>query len=101
VGTIPLHLTAKLFTLKETKMSKVILNMGYRQFVLDADKALGLLNLLSNAERYESKYHSAVDDKPSHNTYHVYPINGDEGFTITLLMDDSYNMYKMAGKPQD
>ena len=98
---VPLHRMEKLFTYKEISMSKVILNMGYRQFVLDADKALTLLNMLSGAERYESKYHSATDNQPSHNTYHVYPIAGDEGFTITLLMDDSYKLYKLAGKPND
>jgi hypothetical protein len=34
-------------------MSKVIVSLGYRSVVLDADKALALIGMLDDAELYE------------------------------------------------
>ena len=82
-------------------MSKVILNMGYRSVVLDANKALALISMLEDAERYESKYHSGENGKPSFNTHHIYPIDADNGFHMQLLTNESYNLYKLAGKPDN
>lgn len=82
-------------------MSKLIINLGYRQVVLDADKALTLISLLDGAERYESKYHIGENGKPSFNTHHIYPVDADNGFHLTMLTTESYNMYKLAGKPEE
>ena len=81
-------------------MSKLIVNLGYRQIVLDADKAIALLDLLDGAERYEAKYHSAVNSTPAFNTHHIYPVDPDTGITLTMLSTESYNMYKLAGRPE-
>lgn len=82
-------------------MSKVIVNLGYRSVVLDAEKALALASMLQDAETYQSKYHSAENGNPSYSTYHIYPVEPDSGFNMQLLTNESYNLYKLAGKPED
>lgn len=82
-------------------MSKVIVNLGYRSIVLDAEKAIAIAELMQDAEMYQSKYHSAENGNPSYNTHHIYPIEPDNGFSMQMLTTESYNMYKLAGKPQD
>lgn len=82
-------------------MSKVVVNLGYRNVVVDADKALALAAILEDAEVYESKYHSAQDGKPSYNTHHIYPMTQDNTFTMQLITNESYNLYKLAGKPEE
>ena len=82
-------------------MSKVVMNLGYRSVVVDMDKALAIANLLEDAELYESKYHSSTDGKPSYNTHHIYPMTQDHSFTMQLITNESYNLYKLAGKPED
>lgn len=81
-------------------MSKVIVNLGYRNMVLEADKALALVKLMEDAELYQSKYHSGENGKPSFNTHHIFPVEPDNGFTMQLLTNESYNLYKLAGKPE-
>lgn len=82
-------------------MSKVIVNLGYRSIVVDAEKAIAIADLLQDAEMYQSKYHSAENGNPSYQTYHIYPAEPDSGFTMQLISNESYNLYKLAGKPQD
>ena len=81
-------------------MSKVILNLGYRNIVLDADKAITLVAMLDGAEMYEAKYHSRVGEQESHNTYHIYPMTQENAFNLQLITSDAYRLYKLAGKPQ-
>jgi len=82
-------------------MSKVIMNLGYRSIVVDADKALTIAELLQDAETYQSKYHSAQNGNPSYNTFHIYPVEAENGFTMQLITNEAYNLYKLAGKPED
>jgi hypothetical protein len=69
--------------------------------VVDADKALALAELIQDAEMYQSKYHSAQDGKPSYNTHHIFPVEPDNGFTMQMLTNEAYNLYKLAGKPEE
>ena len=82
-------------------MSKVIVNLGYRSVVLDAEKALALVSMMQDAETYQSKYHSGENGKPSFNTHHIFPVDADSGFTMQMLTNESYNLYKLAGKPDN
>jgi hypothetical protein len=82
-------------------MSKVIVNLGYRSIVLDAEKALTFISMVQDAEMYQSKYHSGENGKPSFNTYHIYPMDADNGFSMQMLTNESYNLYKLAGKPDN
>lgn len=82
-------------------MSKVVINLGYRSVVVDAAKAIAIADMLQDAEMYQSKYHSAENGNSSYSTHHIYPMEPDNGFTMQMLTTESYNMYKLAGKPQD
>lgn len=82
-------------------MSKVIVNMGYRSIVVDAEKAIAIADMLQDAEIYQSKYHSAENGNPSFNTHHIFPIDPDTTFSMQLITNESYQMYKLAGKPDN
>lgn len=71
---------------------KAILNLGYKEFVLDVKDAVTVAELLGKAELYESKW---AKDNSTHHIYEQEEITG----RIHLLPDATYKMYKMAGKP--
>ena len=86
--------------LRTNTMSKVIVNVGYKHLVVDAEVGVKLLELLATAELYEDKYHGS--GKPS--THHIY---ANEGHTsafgmsvdMKLIPNTFYKMAKLAGKP--
>ena len=76
-------------------MSKVIVSIGWgSEYVMDADKALTLLDLLKDAEKYQDKY-----DKGG-NTFHIFP-QEKEVATLKVLSSNMYAMAKLAGKPEE
>jgi hypothetical protein len=81
-------------------MSKVVISIGYKNLVVDAEVGVQLLELLASAELYEDKYHGG--NKPS--THHIYANDGHTssfGMSIDmkLLPNKFYQMAKLAGKP--
>jgi hypothetical protein len=80
---------------------KAVIRIGYKEYVLDADKAVRIMEMLENAERYESKWHSKSESRESYNTYHVYQDTTDDRVSMELITDNFYAMCKLAGKPQD
>ena len=80
--------------------AKIIISMGYRKFVVDSDKALKVVELLHDAEMYETKYHSAANGADSYNSHHVYD-NDDStsNISIELMPEAMYAVAKLAGKP--
>lgn len=77
-------------------MAKVIADMPYGAYVLDAKDAVVLAELLSKAEKYQQKW------KDSTTTHHIYPVDADtSAFSFRLITNDAYQMYKLAGKPED
>jgi hypothetical protein len=76
-------------------MAKVIVSIGWgSDFVMDAEKALTLLDLLKDAEKYQDKY-----DKGG-NTFHIFP-QEKEVATLKVLSNNMYAMAKLAGKPEE
>lgn len=76
-------------------MSKVIVSIGWgSDFVMDADKALTLLDLLKDAEKYQDKY------SKDGNTFHIFP-QEKEVATLRVLSNNMYSMAKLAGKPEE
>ncbi len=82
-------------------MGKVIVEIGYRSYVLDANDAVLLADMLGKAERYEAKWHSKTDTLESHHTYHIYTEHAPDAPSMKILSDSAYNMYKLAGKPKE
>jgi hypothetical protein len=80
-------------------MTKAIIKMGYKNFVLDAEKALQVLALMEDAEIYESKWHGSDRPEGEQHTYHIYSQEFDGLRTMEVLPSKLYQMAKLAGKP--
>jgi hypothetical protein len=78
-------------------MSKVLIEVGYRKYVVNADEAIKISTMLSTAEMYERKYEK--DDKGDSTTMHyVYP-QDEMRWQMEIMPDSIYRMAKLAGKP--
>jgi len=80
----------------------MIVTLGYTDYVVQTKDALTLLEILSNAERYEDRYISG-DSKTNttgkaYHTYHVY--ENDAVINAKVLPNEKYRMAKLAGKPE-
>ena len=79
----------------------VIVDIGYKKYIMPKEKAMQLMDCLEGAEIYEEKYWS--EDKRKElgmtetYTYHVYP--NDTNFSMQIVSDSKYQMAKLAGKP--
>lgn len=71
---------------------KAIVKVNYKDFVMDAEKALTMLSLLEEAEVYESKW----DGKTS--AHYIYNQDSDSVRELRLIPDALYRMAKLAGK---
>jgi hypothetical protein len=90
------HLQARLSTYRGKTM-KAKLQVGYKQFVLDHDKAIQILTLLDEAEMFENVYRK---EEEGGSTYHIYPnVEADRPHSLELIPDRLYKMWKLAGKP--
>lgn len=83
-------------------MAKCVVGIGYKSFVMDADKGLQLLDLIADAEIYEEKWHSETKG----HTYHVFANEGHSGsngvgMELKVLPNKFYQMAKLAGKPSN
>ena len=81
--------------------AKIIISLGYRKFVMDSDKALKVIDLLHDAEMYESKYHGAVEGIPAYNSHHVYANEESNAIGIELMPEAMYAVGRLAGRPDN
>lgn len=78
-------------------MTKVIVELGYdRAFVMDAEKALTMLDLLKDAEVYKEQWRG--QDRGG-NTFHIFP-QQKELCSMKVLSSNMYSLAKLAGKPE-
>ena len=84
-------------------MSKVVVGLGYSNYIVDTKDAVALCEIMSKAERYEEKYNREEDGKPSFYTYHVWEQDGEMtgSWGFKLLPDGRYRLAKLAGKPEE
>jgi predicted DNA-binding ArsR family transcriptional regulator len=80
-------------------MPKISVQIGYKSFVMDGERALQLLDTLESAEIYEAKWRNEEDGGTTHHIYSQDPTN--RVLEINYLTDTQYCLYKLAGKPQD
>jgi hypothetical protein len=87
--------------LRTNLMAKCVVAIGYKSFVIDADKGVQLLDLLADAEIYEEKYNGSGQAT----TYHIYANEGGNsggiGVDLRLLPQSFYSISKLAGKPSN
>jgi predicted DNA-binding ArsR family transcriptional regulator len=87
-----------MLAIKENEM--MIVDLGYRNFILSNKDAVALAEILEKAELYESKWIPTEDrtkSGPDH-THHVY--ENDLQISMKLISADLYRMAKLAGKPE-
>lgn len=80
-------------------MSKAILQIGYKNYILDTADAVAVIDILSRAEVYEKKAHKNKEGNYDYTT-HVYDQDADQNITLVMLPDSLYRMAKLAGKPE-
>jgi len=80
-------------------MTKAIVRVGYKDYVMTLPQAIQFSEMLGNIERYESKYNSGSDNKTTSYTYHVYEEEEEPITEINLITDHHYRVAKAAGKP--
>lgn len=78
-------------------MAKVVIEVGYKKYVVDAEQAIMVSNMLSTAEVYETRYvkNESGDGVSMH---YVYP-QDDMRWQMEIMPDNIYRMAKLAGKP--
>lgn len=91
--SLPLWVKQFILNTKRGKRMKAIVKVNYKDFVMDAEKALTMLSLLEEAEVYESKW----DGKTS--AHYIYNQDSDSVRELRLIPDALYRMAKLAGKP--
>jgi len=80
---------------------KAIVRVDYREYIIDADKAIKIMELIEGEEVYEEKWHKGDDNTESWYTYHVYPEDTDSRTkSLKLINNEAYKIMKMAGKPE-
>ena len=74
---------------------KVKLTLPYvSDFVMELEDAVKVVEMLNKAEKYEMNY-----IPQGNSTYHISPL-GDYSPSLTILTDETYRLYKLAGKPE-
>ena len=87
-------------------MTKVVIKAGSvysREYVVDMEDAMAIMNILKNAERFEhhqpSKY-SANENKRQ--SMHVWPTDMEDAkYRLDILPEATYQLAKMEGKRDD
>lgn len=72
----------------------MIVTLPYGDVVLPTDEAVTLMKLIEKAEKYRCKYNGAAGA-----THHIFAL--EEQMNAKLVSQDTYAMYKLAGKPED
>ena len=79
-------------------MTKVIMNIGYNEYVVDIQDAATVMELMAKAEKYKAKYISGNNDY----THHVWTEDGSNPITfIKPISENLYRTAKLAGEPKD
>lgn len=79
---------------KQTQAKLVVEFRSYGGIVLDADKALQIMNLMRGAESFKEKY------RTEGSTLHVYTDEEEEHVKFRYLTDEQYALAKVRGKPE-
>jgi len=74
-------------------MTKLIIEINYRKYVLDAKDALSIVEILGKAESYKYEYQDKIHRVWSEGLE-------DTPITLTVISDDTYRMAKAAGAPK-
>lgn len=78
-------------------MTKVVMSLGYNEYVLDLADAVTVMGIMANAEKYKEKWHTGHGS-----TYHVWTDDGSNPVTcLKPINENLYRTAKLAGEPKD
>jgi hypothetical protein len=81
-------------------MEKSVIRVGYKEYVLDTNRAVQLLALLEDAELYEKCWCKTGDNSGAY-THHVYTEDKERDLVELRLMPKAlYQVARLAGKPE-
>ena len=72
----------------------MIITMPYGDLVMPIEDAITVAKIFEKAEKYRCKYNGAEGA-----THHIFPM--EDNAQMRMITDDTYAMYKLAGKPED
>ena len=81
---------------------KAVIKIWYKDYILPANKALEILEVLESADLWEAVYHSAEGNEGGRYSYHVWSnIEEAKPTHFELVSDDLHRMAKLAGRPEE
>jgi hypothetical protein len=83
---------------------KAVIGIGYRDYVMEAEDALALLQVMAKMERYETKWRK---EEEGGTRYFIWAASegeqpgghGQNAGSLRLISDDHYRLAKLAGAP--
>lgn len=73
----------------------MIVTLPYGDIVLPTEDAVTVMKIFEKAEKYRLKYNSGS----AQSTHHIFHM--EDQLSARMITQDTYAMYKMAGKPED
>ena len=73
----------------------VVMSLGYDEYVMPAEDALTLVNIIARAERYKENYRSG-----GNTTYHIWEDDRTASAMMKVISNGHYRIAKCAGKPE-
>ena len=81
---------------------KAVISLGYRDYVMEAEDALALLQVIARGERYQTKWRKEEEGGTSYYIWTESEQPGNHGNNIgdlRLISDDHDRIAKLAGAP--
>ena len=72
----------------------MIISLPYGDLVVSVEDAVTVAKIFEKAERYRCKYNGAEGT-----THHIFSV--EDNAQMRMITNDTYAMYKLAGKPED
>jgi hypothetical protein len=78
-------------------MTKVIMTIGYNEYVVDIQDAVTVMEIMTKAEKYKEKW-----NRENGSTCHVWTDDGSNPVTFLKPINENlYRIAKLAGEPKD
>ena len=72
----------------------MIISIPYGDLVMSVEDAVTVAKILERSEKYRCKYNGAAGA-----THHIF--SAEDNAQMRLISQETYAMYKLAGKPED